>query len=532
MPASPRATALVVPALLSLAVVPAIARADPACAPDAVLTIDGLGSPADELARLADLAPGVLAPDSGMMRRGGVFGRGVCAGSGGTPWDARFVAPAPTDDRALISVTPRLLTTWRTQPGGGNDGVLWQGRGASTLLSGGVAGRLGILSAQLAPAVAWSQNDLYEMVPTGQPGNLAYRNAWYGNNLDLPQRFGAGPFARASLGQSYVQLEAFHLQLGVSTENRWLGPGIRNSLLLSNTADGFPHLFFGTARPLETPIGSVELLLLWGRITRSSYFPDQGDRAFTALALAYQPRWIPGLYLGFGREYVESWAALRGDLLLSVLESPIKHYLPGGDNPDDNQLFSLWWRWVLPASGFEFYGEWSRDDHGRPAALVRIPERTSAMTLGVQKLFAAGPRWVRFVGEYSRTSSTVPPGFGADYYTHGRNVGYTHEGQLLGASIGSGGDVQLLAVDVFTASGRIGGYVERLRRNDDIFWAQIAAPGTETDHDAELVAMARQVLFAGPVEVSWEAGGGYRWNRDFIRHEPVVRASVAVAVKR
>src|SRR5689334_7827256 len=135
MPASPRATALLLPALLSLTVAPAIARAEAACAPDRVLTVDGLGSPADELGRLADLAPGVLAPDSGMMRRGGVSSRGECAGSAGTPWDARFVAPAPTDDRALAAVTPRLLTTWRTQPGGGNDGLLWQGRGASTMLS-------------------------------------------------------------------------------------------------------------------------------------------------------------------------------------------------------------------------------------------------------------------------------------------------------------------------------------------------------------------------------------------------------------
>jgi hypothetical protein len=526
---SGRITALL--ATTALAAAP-LARAAEPCTPGAALPVDGLGTPADELSRLAELAPGVLVPESGLLRRGARSTRLVCEGSPGTPWDARFVVPiAPGDGVAIVP--PRIVATFRNlSPGGGDDGVLWQGRGLSTLTSGGVAVRRGILSVQLAPAVTWSQNQAFPIVPTGEPGDLGWRNAWYGEGLDLPQRFGATAFSRVSLGQSHVQLEAFQLQLGVSTENRWLGPGIRSSLLLSNNAEGFPHAFLGTARPLDIGIGKLELLLLWGRLSRSAYFPDGGHPAIAMLALAYEPRWVPGLHLGAGRSYVESWSALRGDLYLSALEPPIKGWLPGGDNPEDNQFLSLWARWVHPASGLEVYGEWALEDFAAPDKIVRQPERTSAWTIVLQKLFVAGPRWIRVIAEATTTRDTLPAGYGSRFYTHRHDLGYTNGGQYLGAWIGTGADAQHLGVDVFTPRGRFGGYVERVRRNDDVFWQEIAVAPPDSGHDAELVAALRQVIFAGGLELSWEAGAGYRWNRDFLRNEPVLRASIGVAARR
>lgn len=517
-------------AAASIALAAPVARGDE-CAPGDALAVDGLGTPADELARLADLAPGVLTSSSGLIRRGGASARAMCADGPGTPWDLPL--RAPPDGGALDVVTPRLVTAWRNlSPGGANDGVLWQGRGAASVLSGGVTARLGILTAQLAPAVTWSDNASFRIAPTGQGGALAWGDPWHPTTLDLPQRFGAEPFARASLGQSYLQLEVGQLQLGVSTENRWLGPGVRNSLLLSNAAEGFPHAYAGTARPLDVGIGRLELLVLWGRLSRSGYFADQGHPAFTALAFAYEPRWIPGLFIGAGRAYVESWRALREDLFLSILEPPVKGWLPDGDNSDDNQLVSAWARWVNPASGLEIYGEWALEDFAAPAKLVRQPERTGAWTLGLTKLFASGGRWVRFSAETTTTRSTLPPGHGDHFYDHGSNLGYTHEGQPLGAWIGTGADSQYVALDVLTPSGRIGGYLERVRRNGDVFWEQIAGPPPDDGQDVELVAAVRQVRFAGRLELSWEAGVGYRWNRSFLRDEPVFRAEIGLAMRR
>ncbi|HSD22261.1 MAG TPA: hypothetical protein VLC54_19585, partial [Anaeromyxobacter sp.] len=82
----------------------------------------------------------------------------------------------------------------------------------------------------------------------------------------------------------------------------------------------------------------------------------------------------------------------------------------------------------------------------------------------------------------------------------------------------------------FDRKGRIGGYVERVRRNEAVYWTTIDPQQLDISHDTELTAAVRQVFFAGPVDVSWEAGASYRWNRDFFRNEPNFRLSVQVGL--
>ncbi len=67
-------------------------------------------------------------------------------------------------------------------------------------------------------------------MPTGQTGPLEYMDPWYGTSLDMPQRFGADPFWTLSPGQSYLRLDHAGLAAGVSTENMWWGPAVRNSI--------------------------------------------------------------------------------------------------------------------------------------------------------------------------------------------------------------------------------------------------------------------------------------------------------------
>jgi hypothetical protein len=527
--ASARLLPLTGAALLALAT-PAPARA--ACEPGATLLVDGLGTPADELARLADLLPGELLPESGMIRRGSLSRRTVCAGAPGTPWDARYAAPGPEGESGGPRVTwvpLRTLTAFHNlSPGGANDGLLWQGKGLSSMLSGGAELRWGPLSAQLAPAVAWAQNQAFPLYPTGQAGDLAYAG-FYGDRLDLPQRMGSGAFTRASFGQSHVELQAYGLALGVSSENRWWGPGVRNALLISNNADGIPHAYLQTTRPADIGIGKLEAVFLVGSISRTRWYAgSHTDKAYTAVAFTYEPSFAPGLYLGAGRTYVESWSILRSDHGLSALQPPGDY---GTNVPGNNQLLTLWMRWVMPESHFETYLEWGRDDSGTFAGLMRTGDATSAFTLGFQKLVPAGERWWRIQGEFTQTRDALP--FSRNvFYSHPESAGYTNGGQLIGAAIGPGADSQYLGVDVLGPGGRLGGYVERIRRNDEFFLGTIvpAQPSRIAQRDVELVAMLRQVVFAGPVEVSWEAGGGYRWNRSFLRNEPVLRAQVALAV--
>ena len=344
----------------------------------------------------------------------------------------------------------------------------------------------------------------------------------------MPQRFGAGPFATAALGQSYLRVDAAGVAAGVSTENLWLGPGLRQAIVLSDNAPGFPHLFVGTSRPADIYIGSLEVLALWGQLERSRYVSTPGHPWFSALALTYQPRWVPGLYLGAAQSVVESWSSLQGNHYLSFLGSAF-----GGNTPDNNQVTSAWARWVMPEAGFELYGEWARDDTAASlAALLRDPGRTQAWVGGFQKLLPAGGRLVRVQVEATSLHDIRPPTSPSGlpvWYTHGEGVDYTHAGQLLGAAAGPGGDSQLLAVDVISASGRIGGFIERTARNEEVYWSRIdPQPGRSSDHDVEVAGGYRQVLFLGRAELSLELGAAWRWNRDFLRNEPNFRGAVQV----
>src|SRR6266540_3431404 len=462
MPSRRRLAAAMV--LATCAVAPL--RAEGACEPGRELLVDGLGTPAAEVLRTAQLAGAApLAPD--LLRRAGARDAQLCAGGEGFAWADR-IAQAPAADDRLAVLPVRVASVWNLRfPSAGNDGLLWPGRGFSTLASAGVYARLGPLSAAVAPEVAWQQNAWFETVPTGRTGDLAFRNPWYRDSFDVPQRFGAGPFTRVAPGQSFVRLDAFGAAIGVSTENRWLGPGLRNALVLTNAGPGFPHLFLGTSKPVDIGVGKLEALALWGRLDRSRYGGDRGNPWFTALAIDWEPRWIPGLYLGAARAFVETAASLRGDAFLTILESPWKSQLPAGDNPQDNQIAALWFRWVLRDSSAELYGEWGKDDFpASVGALIRETSKTQAWVLGFQKLSRAGSPWLRvqielasvYDGGGNFTRAASPDSF----YTHSVGLGYTNGGQPLGAFVGPGGISAWLAVDVLGHSGRFGAYVERL----------------------------------------------------------------------
>jgi hypothetical protein len=115
------------------------------------------------------------------------------------------------------------------------------------------------------------------------------------------------------------------------------------------------------------------------------------------------------------------------------------------------------------------------------------------------------------------------------WYAHSDGVDATNAGQLLGAMTGPGGDSQRLVVDLLTASGRMGGFVQRTARNEQYFWNVIyPQPDRAWGHDAELAAGYRQVLFLAGAEVSLELSAARRWNRDFLKDETNLRAAVQV----
>jgi hypothetical protein len=536
-------------ASLALSLAPAAVRADDdvTCTPAGAIALDGLGTPWDDLVR-AGVLTGAVAPGPGVLRRGGARVEQLCA-EARLPWAARAglaatapVGPGVAGADGLRLIPLRLDAVYdQSYPSGANDGLLWAGRGLSSMLAGGVAFRRGVFSGALAPEVAWSQNRWFALPGNGETGDLRFRDPYYGAAIDLPTRFGSSNHRTASLGQSYLRVDVWNVGLGISTENRWHGPGLRNALTLSNAGPGFPHVFLGTSRPANIGIGTLEGQVFWGRLSRTSYEVNPTHPLLQGLLLDYTPRWVPGLSVGLSRLYMQVWDDLRLRDWFGVFQSPQKQdlsgwYGPTGDNPRDNQLFSLFFRWVFPGSQLQIYGEWGREDAEQSLdQVIREYDHSQAHLIGLEKIFeASGDRWVRVQAEVTGLQEKRPLANARGvpvWYVHGNDLSMTNQGQLLGAWIGPGADSQTLAVDVFSPGGRLGGYVERVRRRDDVYWAVIEPTHGQRHHDVEVAAGVRQVLFAGPVDLSWDAQAAYRWERDFLfKNEPNLRIGLQLAV--
>ena len=120
-----------------------------------------------------------------------------------------------------------------------------------------VAARWKKLYIQLAPEFVKAEN----LPPTSYKLDPVYANLlpfYYNlvnNNIDLYDRIGTEPFNKFLPGQSSIRYQSSHVSVGISTENLWWGPGIRNSLVLSNHAKSFPHLTLNSVKPLKTNFG-------------------------------------------------------------------------------------------------------------------------------------------------------------------------------------------------------------------------------------------------------------------------------------
>lgn len=324
-----------------------------------------------------------------------------------------------------------------------NDGAMIPAKGYQVLASAGVYGRVGPLSIQLAPEFVYASNSTYATTPLF--GEVPRRN-----------------FRQVLPGQSAIRLQGGPVGLAVATENLWWGPGIHHSLLMSDQAPGFLHARFYSARPLKTPIGNFEWTLIGGKLQSNKDFPFDNanqkwgdpaniasDRYLNAYVLVYQPRFLPGFSIGVNRvlqTYISDMEASNESALsrfLPILFKPIqKDNAVGEDTKRADQLASAFFRWVLPKSKAEFYGELGFNDYkANNRDLVLNLPHSAAYLAGVRKVVAAGGNRFWDAGFEWRKTSQSPDALVRDagnWYFHGSIFeGYTHRNQVMGSPYGS-----------------------------------------------------------------------------------------------
>ena len=439
--------------------------------------VNGLGADRlrlDQLQKRADVDGYMIRSASSMNRRP----------KSDTWWSASIIAPE------LYLVNNSAI------PFSINDGAVWAGVGTSTRLLFGIEASAGPFRLILAPEIVRAANDSFivrdtakfyaPFVPEDRAGD-GYVFPWYAigpYSIDLPTRFGNEKIDRLDAGQSTAMIEYRGFATGISNESQWFGPGIRNALILSNNAPGFPHAFIRTREPWKTRIGSIEARLLIGGLTESHWF-DTTDtnnvRSMSAFALSYRPSFQKNLVVGGARAVYATttgWGRVPRNFLdaFSNVGRPNNRAL-SDSVPDDggrDQIFSLFARWVFPDDGFEAYAEWARLEFPYSFRdLLVAPNHSQGYTLGLQYVRPAitSTGKFRLQGELTSVEQSAtwrdrPQG---SFYTSRKVIqGYTQMGQALGASVGPGASGQWVAADFIDPMWSAGLFVGRIRWNEDI----------------------------------------------------------------
>ncbi|RYF26393.1 MAG: hypothetical protein EOO42_01645 [Flavobacteriales bacterium] len=409
-------------------------------------------------------------------------------------------------------------------PYGINDGSMVQAKGYQTQLSAGVFAKIGPLSIQLRPEYVYAANSSFQKLSDANGTVFKGVVSRYYNRIDLPDRFGDGNYSKLSWGQSSIAVNAGPVALSLSNENLWWGPGVRNSLLMTNNASGFKHFSLNTTRPIETYIGDFEGQIIAGKLEQSGIASPTGAgyvrkpkdwRYLSGIALTYQPKWVPGLYLGVDRSFIVNRRDMgRGfAAYFPIFKSlPKESFVnPDRTNAEDeskqDQYISFSARYVLPESKAEVYLQYGRNDHSYDLrdAIVE-PEHTRAYVAGFRKLvpLVQEDEFIQIGLEFTQLqqSTTKENRDSQAWYTHYQvRDGYTNKGQVLGAGIGPGSNMQSLDLAWVRGLKKIGLLVERVVNNNDLLYRYAAASGEKS-----------QYINRHWVDLAF--GGKFAWNFD------------------
>jgi len=394
-----------------------------------------------------------------------------------------------------------------------NNGSMIPNRGYQHIISAGIYAKIGPLSIQLKPEQLYSENKDFEGFGEGPNGH--YPVIWakrykLWNKIDMPERFGEKSISKTLIGQSSIRLNFKDLSLGISNENIWWGPSIRNSIMMSNHASGFKHITFNTTKPLKTKIGNFEWQLISGRLESSGYLPANSDfqyagtniyvpkinqegrtddwRYLQGYSITYSPKWVSGLSLGFIR-WVQAYSALFEGKYWWMEGNPT--WFPVFDNlfrkndkyenyeAQTNEAAGMFLRWLWKDSKAEIYGEYHFNDAKQNIRdLLLDSDHSRAVTVGLQKIFKINADDFLFSWEWTQmeqTASRLLRNAGSWYEHSWTYDGYTNEGEVLGAGIGPGSNSHYFALNRIREKEKLGIALEIIDQDNDFYHEAFAS---------------------------------------------------------
>lgn len=371
-----------------------------------------------------------------------------------------------------------------------NDGNLIPAKGFQERYSVGANIKWKIFELNIQPEFIRAENLRQEVFAGNQLDGNWWTRYFYmvQNNVDDYRRFGNEPINKFYLGQSKFAVNVDKFSIGVSNENIWWGPGKRNALLFTNNAPGFLHAFVQTKKPIKTKIGNFEFNAIYGELGNVDYIhPDDSimrtiwsgaiqeklmnTRNIQAFTINWNPKWMSNFYIG----YSFSQQSYKEDSLFFTKKIP--------SEKNKMTLGAVMFRYIMPRDHAEFYAEIGQPDNGAsPGSFFNDTVKTG-FVFGASKLFLIknSNAFIKLDVEVTQLQLMDPrqifvPGspFGVprvnSWYTNSTiRQGYTHEGQNMGAAIGSGSNSQSINLSWHNGYNKIGIFAERLVHNSDFY---------------------------------------------------------------
>lgn len=444
--------------------------------------------------------------------------------------------------RIRVELAPVTADGWYNTafPFGLNDGAVWVGRGFTGQVSAGVYATSGHVELTLAPISFWAENRRFQLAANKTPA-APFADPTFPTSVDRPQRFGDHSYGRVDWGQSRVALHALGVSAGVSSANEWWGPMTDFPFILGNNAPGFANVFIGTSHPIGVLVGQLHARLLYGEALQSAFSPEtagSGRRFVSGMVVALTPVWFPGLEIGASRFFHVAWpdSGLTSKYFTHMFESFLKQgvgtvFAPSRNDPKsstDNQLASVFARWLLPHSGLELYGEYGREDHSSDIYdLVQEPDHAATYGLGTRKAWRVGNNIVAARIELMNFESSTLGRHRSEggIYLHGYSrQGHTNRGQLLATAVAVGsGAAATVVLERFTGRG-----------SSRVGWSRYVVREMPLDSrltDVQHVIKVEHRRNAGQrqIETRMAALGVFDLNRDLLRDKINFRGEVGWA---
>ena len=243
---------------------------------------------------------------------------------------------------------------------------------------------------------------------------------------------------------------------GFSTANMWWGPGIHNTINMTNNTSGFPHFVLGTLREQRVRNIGLHLMYVFGQPTLTDHQPY-----FTAIIGASTFYSEPIITLGFVRTYLSggsdhpgvSW----GEAALKPFEAFFKESFYNGDgsgtdieNDPDDQTVDLFLTLQFPKSGLKLFIQYGWTDHRWDWFDFRAhPDHASASIIGFRKYGLFDLEELSLGFEYtnlmdSRFHKQRGDGYAPYWYAYPRYDYNTNDGRRYTAHSGTDSDDLLI----------------------------------------------------------------------------------------